>query len=141
MKTKIENNFQGDGNTVTNVVVVKPSNNQGKTEYPPGCIGADLMRRNYIRHLVDRYHRFKDADKSFGKASRFSYAVIYKNIESKFKAPAYFIPVERFDELASYLHGRINQTMLGKRNHARGQANYSTFDEYQFEQMTPKAEP
>ena len=30
------------------------------------------MRRNYIHYLVNRYHKFKEADQSFGKATRFS---------------------------------------------------------------------
>ena len=46
MSTKIENNFTGNQNNVTNVVVVKSSKAQPKTEYPAGCIGADLVRRN-----------------------------------------------------------------------------------------------
>lgn len=139
MKTKIENNFIGDGNTVTNNIIVRASK-RAKTEYPAGCIGADLLRRNYIRYLVERYHRFKAADGRFGKPTGFAYAVIYKNIENKFKAPTYFIPLERFTELADYLHGRIDSTILGKRNRARGQASYSTFDEYQFEQMNVGSE-
>ena len=95
---------------------------------------------------MERYHRFKDADTSFiaakspsekvKAAPRFSYAVIYKNIESKFRAPTYFIPVARFAELVDYLQARIDQTILGKRNRARGQATYSTFDEFQFEQAS-----
>jgi hypothetical protein len=148
MNTKIEKNVNGNQNNVTNVVVIKPTKGKSKTEYPAGCIGADLMRRNYVRYLVERYHRFKEADGSFlaskplaGKAKakaapRFSYAVIYKNIEAKFKAPTYFIPVERFPDLVDYLQGRVDQTILGKRNRSRGQATYSTFDEYQFEQLT-----
>lgn len=113
------------------------------TSYPSGCIGADLGRRNYIRYLTERYNRFKQADSSFGTAlktlSRFSYAVIFKNIEAKFKAPTYFIPVERFDELVDYLQSRIDQTILGKRNAGRGQRNYETFDEYQSSQSAESA--
>lgn len=139
MSTKIENNFQGSSNTVTNIVVVKTSKKL-RSEYPTGCIGSDLMRRNYVRYLVERYHKFKAADGSFGKATGYSYAVIYKTIESKFKAPTYFIPVERFPELVDYLQGRIDRTILGKRNLSRGQASYSTFDEFQFEQEASKSE-
>jgi len=113
------------------------------TSYPNGCIGADLIRRNYVRYLVERYNHFKHADSSFGSAlktlSRFSYAVIFKNVEAKFKAPTYFIPVERFDELVDYLQSRIDQTILGKRNAARGQRNYETFDEYQLTQLAAES--
>lgn len=110
------------------------------------------MRRDYIRYLVTRYHRCKETERSFfvpqalvakTKAAhpRLSYALIYKNLEAKFKAPTYFIPVERFPELVDYLQGRVDQTILGKRNRARGQATYSTFVEYQFEQMTEESTP
>jgi hypothetical protein len=111
------------------------------TSYPSGCIGADLIKRNYVRYLVERFNRFKQADTSFGKASgRFSYAIIFKNIEARFRAPTYFIPIVRFDELVDYLHSRVDQTILGKRNLARGQRNYETFDEYQLSQSVVSTE-
>ena len=116
-------------------VTFKQAKTKGPTVYPAGCIGANLTKRNYVRYLVERYNRFKQADSSFGKpAARFSYAIIFKNVESKFKAPTYFIPEARFDELAEYLQARIDNTILGKRNRARGIKNYDTFDEYELEQ-------
>ncbi|MEN3369917.1 MAG: hypothetical protein V7609_2060 [Verrucomicrobiota bacterium] len=108
-----------------------------KMEYPAGSIGADLPRRNYIRYLTERYFRFREADASFGPKAvrRFSYAVLFKNIETHFKAPTYFIPVARFDELVDFLQRRIEATILGKRNRARGHRNYETFDEFQLAQV------
>lgn len=107
-----------------------------KMEYPAGSIGADLLRRNYIRYLAERYFRYREADASFGRKAvrRFSYAVLFKNIESHFKAPTYFIPIARFDELVDFLQERIESTILGKRNRARGHRNYETFDEFQLAQ-------
>jgi len=106
------------------------------TEYQPGDIGANPHQRNYVKYLVDRYHRYRDADRSFGRTTPFSYAVIYKNIESKFKASAYHLPEEKFEELVDYLQGRIAITIVGKKNHARGISNYKSFDEYVMEHMT-----
>jgi hypothetical protein len=105
-------------------------------EYPAGSIGADLLHRNYIRYLTERYFRYREADASFGPkaARRFSYAVLFKNIESRFKAPTYFIPISRFDELVDFLQERIDNTILGKRNRARSHRNYETFDEFQLAQ-------
>src|SRR6266478_822074 len=74
----------------------------------------------------------KTGGKSTGK---FGYAIIFKNVESKFKAPTYFIPVERFEKLVEYLQGRIDQTILGKRNTAQAQRNYETFDEFRSTQL------
>jgi len=120
----------------TGVVNLRHSARPGSTQaYPTDSIGSDLVRRNYVRYLVQRYNQFKRADVSFGKsAARFSYAVIFKNIEAKFKAPTYFIHVNLFDPLVDYLHNRIDGNTLGKRNRARGQRNYETFDEYQLAQ-------
>lgn len=105
------------------------------TEYPVGSIGRDLTLRNYIRYLVERYHRFREADSSFGRGpARFSYAVIFKNIEREFKAPTYFVPEARFDELVEYLQQRIDRTILGKGNRARGIRNYASPKEFAAEQ-------
>jgi hypothetical protein len=39
----------------------------GPTEYPGDSIGSDLLQRNYIRYLVERYHRFRKAESSFDR--------------------------------------------------------------------------
>jgi hypothetical protein len=105
------------------------------TEYPIGSIGRDLTQRNYVRYLVERYHRFREADSSFGSGpARFSYAVIFKNIEREFKAPTYFIPEARFNELVEYLQQRIDRTILGKGNRTRGIRNYASPEEFAAEQ-------
>jgi hypothetical protein len=120
----------------TNVKVQFGEKRKTKMEYPSGSIGADLLRRNYIRYLTERYFRYREADASFGRNAvrRFSYAVLFKNIENRFKAPTYFIPVTRFDELVDFLQRKIEETILGKRNRARGHRNYETFDEFQLKQ-------
>jgi hypothetical protein len=104
--------------------------------YPKGCIGADLAKRNYVKYLVERYHHFREADASFGRSRRLQYAVLFKNIETKFKAPTYFIPESRFEELVDYLQGRIDRTILGRRNFSRGIRNFESFDEYKMQHMS-----
>lgn len=105
------------------------------TEYPADSIGRDLAQRNYVRYLVERYHRFRQADSSFGSGpARFSYAVIFKSIEREFKAPTYFVPQARFNELVQYLQQRVDRTILGKRNRARGIRNYASPEEFAAEQ-------
>lgn len=106
--------------------------------YPSGTIGANPLMRNYIKYLIGRYHHFRQADKSFGRGHRpFSYAVLFKNIEREFKAPAYFVLEARFPELADYLQAKVDDTVLGKRSRARGIANFSSWDEFQTEQTQP----
>ena len=103
--------------------------------YPDGCIGANLAKRNYVKYLVERYNRYREADASFGRTGRFHYAVLFKNIETKFKASTYFIPETRFVELVDYLHDRIDNTILGRRNRKRGIPNFESFDEYMMQHM------
>lgn len=106
------------------------------TEYPAGSIGSDLKERNYIRYLVQRYHRFREADSSYGRSgpARFSYAVIFTNIERKFGAPTYFVPRARFNELVKHLQQRIDGTILGKNNAKRRTRNYMSPEEFEAEQ-------
>jgi hypothetical protein len=103
--------------------------------YPAGCIGANPAKRNYVKYLVERYHEYREADVQSGRTDRFHYSVIFKNIETRFKAPTYFIPESRFEELVDYLHGRIDNTVLGRMNAKRGVRNYESFDEYVMEHM------
>jgi hypothetical protein len=113
---------------------------QRPASYPEGCIGADLAKRNYVKYLVERYNHYREADVRFGRPDRFHYSVLFKNIETKFKAPTYFIPEGRFEGLVDYLHHRIDNTILGRVNSKRGIPNYESFDEYVMQHMgTPVA--
>lgn len=108
---------------------------KGKMNYPAGSLGADLLRKNYVQYLVSRYNDFKQTGhQSYGQAGGHHYGSIHSNIRGKFEAKTYFIPVERFDEVVRYLHGRIDQTIQGKRNRSRGDRAYSSFEEYADEQ-------
>lgn len=138
---KAKNAFTNHGNITgsvhvgdqTHVRVVKSG--KRTTSYPDGCVGANLAKRNYVKYLVERYNHYREADARFGRTDRFHYSVLFKKIESKFKAPTYFIPENRFEELVDYLHGRIDNTILGRVNHKRGIPNFESFDEYVMEHM------
>lgn len=120
-------------NHVTNIR--QTGRSKRPSEYPAGSIGSNLSKRNYIKYLVERYHQFREADASFGRfTGKFSYAVIFKNIERGFKAPTYFIPESRFDELVAYLQRKASGTIVGKRNRARGIPNYASYEEFLIEQ-------
>ena len=123
------------GTIINNVNISHRGKSTRPSEYPAGCIGSNLSQRNYIKYLVERYHRFREADASFGRSTgSFSYAVIFKNIEREFKAPTYFVPESRFDELVAFLQRKVDGTMLGKRNRARGIPNHVSFQEFLIEQ-------
>jgi hypothetical protein len=128
------NNVKISGSVNSSIVANNLTINNGtkstKKDHPKGSIGANLDKKNYIRHLVKRYHDFRKADSSYGAKRSFHYGAIHKNIESKFKAKTYFIPEEKFEDLATYLQGRINATIQGKRNKSNRIKNYSTYEEY-----------
>ena len=92
-----------------------------------------------MKYLVERYNHYREADDRFGRNDRFHYSVLFKNIESKFKAPTYFIPEGRFGELVDFLHHRIDNTILGRVNGKRGIPNYESFDEYLMQHMDTAA--
>jgi hypothetical protein len=114
---------------IANVVNLKTSRiHSPKLSHPPGSIGSNLLFRNYVKYLIDRYNEFKAADKHVPK---FSYAVIYRAIKSQFKANWDFVPIERFSDLVSFLQVRIDRTILGKIQKSRGYRNYESFEQYQ----------
>jgi hypothetical protein len=105
----------------------------GPTAHPPGSIGADSAKGEYVSYLGQRYHWLKSAETpTDGTAGRSIFAGIYRELEAAFKMPTYFLPADRFDGLLDYLHRRIDQAELGKRNLARGYRNYDSFDEHRF---------
>ena len=131
--------IQGDvtSSIVGNTITIKQARRSSpRVQHPSGSIGADLDRKVYTQYLVRRFNEFKQADKSFGEVakSQFKHEVIHTQIERKFKCKTYFIRVERFQELVDYLQGRIDGTILGKRNRARGTPNYQSFGDYTAEQ-------
>jgi hypothetical protein len=129
-------NFPGAEIHVGDRVLLRVSKGSKRlVSYPEGCIGANLAKRNYVKYLVERYNHYREADASFGRNARFHYSELFKNIESKFKAPTYFIPEGRFAELVDFLYHRIDNTILGRANGKRGIPNYESFDEYVMRHM------
>lgn len=92
-----------------------------------GSLGSDVVRRNYAKHLIDRYNEFA-SEQTHRK--EFSHAVIYRLIKNEYKADWERIPLVRFEDLVIFLHGRIDYTKLGRINRGKGIKNYSTFEEY-----------
>jgi len=121
---------------IANVVNIKGKKSP-KMNYPDSAIGADTIRKGYIDYLYGRYLEFRKADKSFcahSHSRKFLPGELHTTIAKKFKAKTFFIHESRFEELVEYMHGRIDKTILGKRNLSRGTKNYSSFQEYQAEQ-------
>jgi hypothetical protein len=78
---------------------------------PESPIATDVMRRNYIKHLVNRYNEFAMRDRSKGK---FAYGFIYAAVNREFSAKWDMIPLIRFSDVCMYLQGRIDRPIIGK---------------------------
>jgi hypothetical protein len=102
---------------------------------PGDVIGGSSQHHRYIDHLIGQYQEFaaKQEDRNF------RYPAIYAAIKRRFGAKWNLIPVVRFPELAAYLQQRIDRTKLGKINRSKGNANYSTFQQYGGKYAIPKS--
>lgn len=131
---KVDNT--NNSGVIANVVNFKGKKTP-KMNYPVSSIGSDTVKKGYIDYLYGRYIEFRKADKSFGAHShskKFFPGELHSTINKKFKAKTFFIHESRFEELVDYMHARINQTILGKRNRSRNSKNYSSFLDYKIEQ-------
>lgn len=100
--------------------------------YPPGSVGANLRKYNYLAYLISQYFEFRKADSSYdtGHARRFHPAEIHTSIRSKFKVKTYFVPEELWEKECLYVKQRIDRTILGRNNSSRGIRNYEPFEEF-----------
>ena len=108
-------------------IEIKTQNKTVKINPPPGAIASSLLHRNYIKSLVDKYHKFK---KSEVGQEKMKYSILHDSIKREFGAKWDMIPLERFNDLSAYLQDRIDKTILGKIHKAKGRRSYSTFEEY-----------
>ncbi len=95
---------------------------------PDGTIGSDQDASRYVAHLIKRYNKFASAEPS--RKSKFSHGAISRNIDSKFGATWKLLPLEKAEELYSYLQSRINRTRLARINKGKGYSSYSKFEEF-----------
>jgi len=129
----VNNSVVGDNNRVTYKVENKPKN-----KYPPGCIGYDFLKANYIGYLIGRYNEFKGWE--MGKQGM-NYAIFNSILKKQFKMgptrTIYNLPIQRFEELSHFIQHRIDGTKLVRMKTARGDAKfYSSFEEYLTQQTT-----
>ena len=143
MKTKTSSYSQGNGNIInfpgginrgiiaselkTNKLEINSGNRKIKMNPPAGSIASSLHHKNYIKHLIDRYHQFKKAE--IGK-EEMKYFVFYNAIKRKFGAKWDMIELDKFDPLSAYIKERIDKTILGKKMKADNRRRYSTFEEF-----------
>jgi hypothetical protein len=111
-----------------NNVVIKQQK-ATKQKYPPGCIGYDTSKANYVGHLIKRYNEYKE----YELGDVLNYATFNGHLKKQFKIPPtrtiYNLPIEQFELLASYIKGRIDNTKLA-RVKGKSHRNYSSFEDY-----------
>ncbi|MBI2412892.1 MAG: HNH endonuclease [Deltaproteobacteria bacterium] len=140
VQSSLSNAVNISGNVKDSIVanVVRISNvKRSENKYPEGSVGADLMKKNYLDYLIHKYFDFRKADPSFGAfthAEKFHYAELHESIRKRFKAKTFYVPAHRFQDECQYIQGRINKTILGKRNKKQGISSYKSFEEYIKEQ-------
>ena len=107
-------------------VVIKNPRKTIKVAPPEGSLACDLSRRNYAKHLIDRYQEF--AKQQPGRV--FRYPAIYGAVKRRFGVNWDSVPLRQFEALVEFLQRKIDHTLLGSMNRGRGIPNYSTFAEY-----------
>lgn len=128
------NDFTIQANNIENSVIGnKITINTYKTlkikESIQDTIGSNTYMKNYVKHLIDRYHEYKKAEFN-SKTDKMNYSLIYVAIKRVTRFKWDEIPCDQFADICLYLQKRIDNTILGKRNKKSEIKNYSTFDEY-----------
>jgi len=119
--------FRGDiAQTITKISGVRAP----RIVHPPCSVGANLAMKGYIDYLIARYFDYRKADRSYGRKTPFSHAVIHRRIEEEFGAKTFFLPEGSFDNLVAFLKQHIDNTIQGRRNGSRGIQNYHSFEEH-----------
>lgn len=123
----INNSVLGNNNKVTVNVkkqIVK------KSKYIEGELGYDILKANYVSHLINRYNDYKINE--VGKENM-KFGVFQASLKKHFKIGTTRtlnnLPVEKFEELVTIIQRRINGTTFAKKL-GKGHRNYSTYDEY-----------
>ena len=108
-------------------VEIKTTRKSVKVNPPVGSIGSSLSHKNYVKHLIDRYHDFKKIE--VGREGM-KYAIFYQQIKRRFGAKWDMIPLHSFDALVRFVQLRIDKTKHGRILKAHGKKSYSEFEEY-----------
>ncbi len=130
-------NIAGNNNVVAGRDVIQVDNSKhtyqkGKRSAPiiiSGTMSTDARRYNYLEYLVEQYKVYKGWECN-KKGEKMIHSLIRKAYFREFKCKVKDTPLDRFEEAAEYLQGRIADTMLGRNLRKRGQELFSTFDDF-----------
>lgn len=114
------------GTVQAKTVNIKQTRGRVVVTAPEGTISARPDMTSYIQYLIKRYNEF--ASKLQGRGRKFSYGAISKNLEDRFRTPWRLASEEQFEEVCTYLTGRIDRTQQAKSNKSKGYRSYHTFE-------------
>ena len=123
--------IQSPGAVQANSITFSTTRPRVTVSAPPGSIGASPAMASHCAHLIDRYQQYQKAD--FTGKSNFKYQAIHQAIKRQFKSPWKLLGEERFPEVVVFLQSRIDATIIGKMNRAKGHPNYRSFGERESE--------
>lgn len=101
-------------------------------ELPENALGRDLNKKNYVNYLSKRYGDWKQLqfDRE-GKGEKFNWASHNKSLMNKYHASGInYINIGHFDDLVNYLSDKIDKTVFGRNQRAKGRRNFSSFEEH-----------
>jgi|WetSurMetagenome_2_1015567.scaffolds.fasta_scaffold254527_2 hypothetical protein len=91
-------------------------------------IGNDLIKKSYIKYLIDTYNELILNDNSIKGYHKKS--IIWKNLKQKFKNHPFLMPVKDFHSITNYIQKEIEDTKAGRKRIQDGEKLYKTFKEY-----------
>jgi len=129
-----DQNFVAGGDIhVEGGIHVKYTKGRGKKSTPPvvipGTVATEARMIGYLEYLVRRYNDFKEsACKRTGE--KMNYAMIRVAYEREIKYKVKDTPIDLFEAAVAFLQLRIRNTALGRNLNAKGQALFSSFDDF-----------
>ena len=116
------------GAVQANTLNLKVTKHKISVAAPAGSVGSDQAMTSYVTYLIARYQEFQKGHTS--KMGQFKYIALHTALRRQFKGEWKLLPSAKFEALVEFLHRRIDNTLIGRRNSAKGVASYRSFSEH-----------
>lgn len=130
LRQKLIINVQGDFSVsaihAQNVTIKSVGRSKPKLAFPTDVVGGSSPHRAYLKYLIERYQQLAKAQKD----REFRFPVVYQSIKREFKADWDRIPLSRFQDAVSFVHAKIDRTIVGRQRKKHGMPSYEAFDSY-----------
>lgn len=116
------------GAVQANVINIKTAKSKIVQPLPAGSIGASQPMSAYCKYLVARYNEYQKGDRT--EKSNYKYAALPQAVVRQFKNRWQDLPDTEFPTVIDFLQRRIDSTIIGRINKAKGIRNYHSFREH-----------